>query len=92
MIHSVDFNKTTNTCASVLPLLDEIYRIHGLTTREIEIANMMVIEGLGYKEISQKINRNIVTVKNHAINIFWKFNVKRRGEFMSLLFRKCCTR
>ena len=84
------FNKMTSTDAAISPFLVEIFREHGLTEREIEVANLIVIEGLDNKEISNRIFRSVVTVKNHATHIYRKFNVKKRAELMALVVRKYC--
>ena len=73
------------------PLLQEIFRDHGLSEREIEVANLMVSEGLDNKEISERIYRTIITVKTHASQIYRKFTVKGLAELMALIVRKLCT-
>ena len=54
-----------------------------LTLREKEIAKL-ILDGLEYKEISEKLNITLRTVKAHTKNIYQKFNVKNRVQFMLL--------
>ena len=65
-----------------------IFREHGLTEREIEVAGLIVREGLGNEEIGKKIFRSTVTVKAHVTSIYQKLGVKGRSEFMVMFMRK----
>ena len=56
-----------------------------LTKREKEIAKLL-IDGLTYPQISEKLNIKLRTVKAHVKNIYQKFNVQNRLQFM-LLFK-----
>ena len=66
---------------------ESIFRGYGLTDREIDVAAML-IEGMNNEEISNRIFRAKITVKNHITNIFKKFGVKNRAEFLALLLKK----
>jgi two-component system, NarL family, response regulator LiaR len=50
-----------------------------LSAREIEIFKLAA-RGMSNKEISQDLNLNLRTVKNHFVNIFSKLNVGSRTE------------
>jgi DNA-binding CsgD family transcriptional regulator len=66
----------------------EIFREHGLTGREMEVAQLMVAEGLDNAAISVRICRSAATVAFHATNIYRKFKVNGRLEFMALFVRR----
>ena len=83
--------KKTYSPLPIHPPLDEIFRQHGLSERETEVANLMVIEGLDNEEISQRIFRTIITVKKCASQIYSKFGVRTRVELIALIVRKLCT-
>ncbi len=55
-----------------------------LTSREKEIATLL-LEGFSYQEIADKLNITLRTVKAHASNIYKKYNVKNRVQFMTKL-------
>ena len=55
-----------------------------LTAREKEIAKLL-LEGFSYQEIADKLNITLRTVKAHATNIYKKYNVKNRIQFMTKL-------
>ena len=63
--------------------LDHIYRKHKLSKREIEVADLLVIKGLGAREIANRLFISHYTVNDHIANIYKKFAVKSRGEFMA---------
>ena len=83
--------KKSDSSFAIYPPLEEIFLNHGLTKREIEVANLIMSEGLDNKEISQRIFRTIITVKKCATRIYLKFGVKTRVELMALVVRKLCT-
>ena len=84
-------NKHVAPFKAISPPLQEIFQEHGLTEREIEVAHLLVGEGLDNKEISERIFRTIITVKTHASQIYRKFSVRTRAELMALVVRKLCT-
>ena len=69
-------------------LIEEIFREHRLTEREMEVARLLVFEGLDNDQIANRIFRATITVKNHITSIYRKFGVKTRTEFMTLFVRK----
>ena len=66
--------------------LEETFRKHGLTKREIEIATM-IVEGLDNEAIAKRLLRATITVKNHLTSIYKKFGVKGRAEFLAMLLK-----
>jgi len=61
---------------------NEILDEYSLTSREIEIAGLMV-DGLSTKQIADKLNISISTVSNHRRNIFIKLKVTKLSELIS---------
>ena len=61
---------------------NEILDEYCLTSREIEIAGLMV-DGLSTKQIADKLNISISTVSNHRRNIFIKLKVTKLSELIS---------
>jgi DNA-binding NarL/FixJ family response regulator len=68
--------------------LEDIFREHGLSKREIEVARLMLTEGLDSEGIAKRLLRARITVKNHITAIYRKFGVKRRAEFMALFVKR----
>jgi DNA-binding CsgD family transcriptional regulator len=67
--------------------LENIFKERGLSKREIDVANLLVKEGLGKLEIGERLFITPGTVKIHISNIYQKFNVKTRAEFMALFVK-----
>jgi len=67
--------------------IDDICRQHELTQREIEIANLLVKEGFGKNEIGERLFIAPGTAKVHISNIYQKFGVDNRAEFMALFVK-----
>lgn len=61
--------------------VDEIGEKHLLTSRELEIVNLL-LQGFSNEQISCKLLVEIGTVKKHVHNIYCKFNVKNRIQLM----------
>jgi DNA-binding NarL/FixJ family response regulator len=78
-------------CSSASPILEKIFRRHRLTEQEIKVAGLMVMEGLGSKEISDRIFRAPITVKKTAAQIYCKFKVNERVKLMAFFIRELCT-
>jgi len=69
------------------PDIENIFRKRGLSQREIEVAHLLVKEGLGKKEIAERLYIAPGTVKIHISKIYQKFEVKTRAEFMALFVK-----
>jgi len=67
--------------------LEEIFTESGLSQREIEVADLLVKEGLGKKEIGERLHIASGTAKIHISKIYQKFSVKTRAEFMALFVK-----
>ncbi len=57
-----------------------LYVNYGLSPRECEIAEML-LSGLSYQEISEKLNRTHDAMRKHGSNIFKKVGVSSLDEF-----------
>ena len=66
---------------------ENIFLGRGLSKREMEVANLMVIEGLSNAEIGKRLFISPFTVRDHLKKIYKKFEVKKRGEFVALLYK-----
>ena len=66
-------------------LFEDIFRKYRLSKREIEVAGLLVNEGLGAREIGERLFISIYTVNDHIANIYRKFAVNSRGEFVAVL-------
>jgi len=67
--------------------LENIFREHGLSQREIEVANLLIKEGIGKKEIGERLFITPGTAKIHISKIYQKFKVNTRAEFMALFMK-----
>ncbi|WP_461256968.1 LuxR C-terminal-related transcriptional regulator [Treponema sp. R80B11-R83G3] len=67
--------------------LDDIFAQHDLSQREIEVANLLVKEGFGRKEIGERLCIAPGTAKIHISNIYQKFGVKTRAGLMALFVK-----
>ena len=67
--------------------IENIFRERGLSQREIEVAHLLVKEGLGKKEIGERLYIAPGTAKIHISNIYQKFGVKTRAGFMALFVK-----
>jgi len=67
--------------------LENIFKERGLSKREIEIAYLLAKEGLGKKEIGERLCIAPGTAKIHISKIYQKFKVKTRTEFMALFVK-----
>ena len=68
--------------------LEDIFKERGLSQREIEVANLLVKEGFGKKEIGERLYISAGTAKLHISKIYQKFEVKTRAEFMALFVNR----
>jgi DNA-binding CsgD family transcriptional regulator len=67
---------------------DDIFREHGLSEREIAVASLLAKEGLSARGIAERLYISANTINKHIANIFRKFGVNTRAEFMALFVRK----
>jgi DNA-binding CsgD family transcriptional regulator len=67
--------------------IEDIFKERGLSKREIEIANLLVKEGLEKNEIGKRLFIAPGTAKIHISKIYQKFEVKTRAEFMALFVK-----
>jgi DNA-binding CsgD family transcriptional regulator len=67
--------------------LEDIFTERGLSKREIEVANLLVKEGLGKQEIGERLFIAPGTAKIHISKIYEKFDVNNRAEFMALFVK-----
>jgi len=68
--------------------LGDIFRERGLSQREIEVAHLLVEEGLGKKEIGERLYISEGTAKIHISKIYQKFAVNNQREFMALFVNR----
>jgi len=61
--------------------------IHVLTSREKEVLECLA-KGWLYKEIANKLNITIGTVRQHIHNIYDKLHVQNRTEALNKLIKK----
>jgi DNA-binding CsgD family transcriptional regulator len=73
---------------STASVFDDIFRERGLSRREIEVARLLVKEGVGTKEIGKRLYIAAGTAKLHISKIYQKFEVNNRAEFMALFVNK----
>jgi DNA-binding NarL/FixJ family response regulator len=64
-----------------------IFREHGLSEREAEVARLIVMEGLSNQKIAERIFRSKFTVEKHVTSIYRKFGVPDRTAFVSKVLR-----
>jgi DNA-binding CsgD family transcriptional regulator/MFS family permease len=75
-------NKTEDRAAHI----KDMFRRHKLSPREMEVAHLMVAKNMSNSMIADSIFRSKATVEKHVGNIYRKFKVKNRAEFLSKLF------
>jgi DNA-binding NarL/FixJ family response regulator len=71
-----------------VPDIWAMFRERDLTERETEIARLIVEKGLSNKNIAKTIFLAEGTVGTYATNIYRKFEVKSRAEFIALFVNK----
>jgi DNA-binding NarL/FixJ family response regulator len=64
-----------------------IFREHGLSEREAEVARLIVMEGLSNQKIAERIFRSKFTVEKHVTSIYRKFGVPDRTAFVAKVLR-----
>jgi DNA-binding CsgD family transcriptional regulator len=67
---------------------EDTFREHKLSRREIEVAALLIQEGLGANEIGNRLFISERTVNDHIASIYRKFAVRKRGEFMAMFVGK----
>jgi DNA-binding CsgD family transcriptional regulator len=70
------------------PNVADILREYNLSERETEVALMLVQEGLSNEEIGNRLCISERTVKSHVYQIYQKFGVKKRAEFLAKVLNK----
>jgi len=70
-----------------IPAFSDIFKENKLSDRETEIAGLIVNEGLNNEEIAKKLFLAPITVRQYASQIYRKFNVNDRTEFMAAVMR-----
>ena len=71
----------TETSSQEIPL-EAIFEQYTLSPREQEVARL-ILEGCGNQEIGEKLFISLSTVKTHVSNVYQKFDVKNRVEFIT---------
>ena len=66
---------------------DKFFDTYGITDREKEVI-MLLIRGMRYKEIGEKLLISYKTVDNHISNIYMKTSVSCRKDLMNLIRHK----
>jgi len=66
---------------------DALYEEYKLTNKEIEVARLLLEEGITNEEIAKHIHRSRATVSSHLTGIFKKLNVQSRTEFMAKVLK-----
>jgi len=64
--------------------IDSLFIKNGLTKKEVEISKF-ILKDYKYSEIGNKLYITSKTVSKHASNIFKKFDVKKKEDFINLL-------
>jgi DNA-binding CsgD family transcriptional regulator len=67
--------------------LRAIFREHGLSEREAEVAFLIVMEGLSNQQIAERIFRSKFTVEKHVTSIYRKFGVPDRAAFVTRVLK-----
>ena len=62
-------------------------KLFDLTQRESEILQLLV-QGVLYKEIGDRLNISVNTAKKHVINIYNKLHVNSRAQALHLAYEK----
>ncbi len=57
----------------------------GLSKREMEIARLLVIDGLSDREIAEGLFLSIHTIRTHLKNIYRKFKISNRTKLITIL-------
>ena len=78
-----------STVTDAVPAISraESFRAHGLTEREIEAAELILL-GLENDKIKEKMFVSLSTVKMHVGAILKKYKLKRRAEFIAMFVKK----
>ena len=88
MKREVDLWKKGLSYGKVECKYEETFRERGLSRREIEVAALLVQEGLTAGEIGERLYISERTVNDHIAGIYRKFAVRKRAEFMALFVGK----
>ena len=76
-----------NKTGQSIPVLsrEESYNSHNLTDREIQTAELL-LQGLSNDEIKRQLLVSLSTVKLYVGEIFKKYDVKSRAEFIASFY------
>ena len=69
-------------------VFEKIFKEYRLTGREIDVVNLFLWEGLSTKGIAERLCISSLTVRDHTINIYKKFDLSGRTELLSFFLRK----
>ena len=81
---------TKTDTINISPILEGIFKEHGLSVREIKVATLLATEGLSNKEIAKRISCTSYAIKFYTGRIYRKFAVKGRVQLMAVILRNCC--
>jgi DNA-binding CsgD family transcriptional regulator len=84
----VQFERASSEEKDTTRNLKSTLQKHGLSVMEVEVAILILQEGLNNDEIADRILRSTSTVKAHVSSIYQKLNVKSRAGFMALFVNK----
>ena len=67
--------------------IENFYRNHGLSKREMEIADL-IVSGKSNEQIEKELYISIFTVKKHISNIFLKMEINSRSQLVSKVLQE----
>jgi DNA-binding NarL/FixJ family response regulator len=69
--------------AAALHNMGDVLMEYNLSEREMEVALMLVHEGLSNEEMGERLFISKSTVKSHVYSIYQKFGVRKRAELLA---------
>jgi DNA-binding CsgD family transcriptional regulator len=86
LVQFVKFYGHSHTTSTAIPSqeisLEDMFERYALSPREQDVARLM-LEGRSNQEIGEKLFISLSTVKTHVSNVYQKFSVKNRVEFIT---------